>query len=198
MTRRHLIGGAALALTLATLLAAPAWLAAAGAAVQETKLEQEPQADDQGGPGGHSPEEWAELAEHWERWGQEFGQRWGEEFAEGFGEKFGEEFAEKMGRWGEEFGQSWGEEHSEEWQRWAEQMAERGEGWEEMGERIGRTVEQALSEVDWDEIGKSVEQSMKALEEIDWEGMSADIERRMEEMERRLEERRQRDTGTGE
>jgi hypothetical protein len=134
--------------------------------------------------GGRSPEEWAEFAERWERWGEEFGEQWGQ-----WGEEFGQ-------RWGEEFAESWGEEHAENWQSWAEEMAERGEGWEEMGEEIGRTVEKALNEVDWDEIGKAVEQSMKSLEEIDWEGMSEQIERRMEKLERHLEEQRQQDTDT--
>ncbi len=131
--------------------------------------------------GGRSPEEWAEFAERWERWGEEFGDKWGQ-----WGEEFGQ-------RWGEEFAQRWGEEHAEQWQSWAEDMAERGADFEEMGEEIGRTVEKALSEVDWDAIGKSVEESMKALEGIDWEGMGEDIERRMEELERRLEEQRQAD-----
>lgn len=126
--------------------------------------------------GNRSPEEWAEFGEKWERWGEEFGETWG---------KWGEEFGE---RWGEEFAERWGEEHSESWQRWAEEMAEKGEGWEEMGEEIGRSVEKALSEVDWDEIGKAVEQSMKSLEDVDWEEMSERIEHRMEELERHLEE----------
>ena len=130
------------------------------------------------GHAGRSPEEWAEFAERWERWGEEFGDKWG---------RWGEEFGQ---RWGEEFAERWGEEHAESWQQWAEEMAERGEDWEEMGEEIGRSVEKALSEIDWDEIGNAVEQSMKALEEIDWEGMSEQIERRMEELERRLEEHR--------
>ncbi len=125
--------------------------------------------------GGRSPEEWAEFAERWESWGEEFGEKWGR-----WGEQFGQ-------RWGEEFGQRWGEEHAQNWQQWAEEMAESGEGWEEMGEEIGRTVEKALSDVDWDQIGKSVEESMKALEGMDWEGMSEQIERNMEELERRLE-----------
>ncbi len=129
--------------------------------------------------GGRSPEEWAEFAERWERWGEEFGEKMGQ-----WGEEFGE-------RWGEEFAQKWGEEHSESWQKWAEEMAERGEGWEEMGEEIGRTVEKALSEVDWDEIGRAVEESMKAIDSIDWEAMSERIERSMEEMERRLEKQQE-------
>ena len=130
---------------------------------------------------GRSPEEWAEFAERWERWGEEFGEKWSQ-----WGEEFGR-------RWGEEFSHRWGEEHAEEWQSWAEEMAERGADFEEMGEEIGRTVEKALSEVDWDEIGRAVEESMKALEDIDWEGMGEDIERSMEELERRLEKQRQAD-----
>jgi hypothetical protein len=122
-------------------------------------------------PAGRSPEEWAEWAERWERWGEEIGEKWG--------------------RWGEEFGQRWGEEHADKWQRLAEEFAERGEDLGEIGEEIGREVEQALSEIDWDEIGSAVEESMKALEEVDWEAMSERIERRMEELERRLEENRE-------
>ena len=127
---------------------------------------------------GGSPAEWAE---HWQRWGEDFGESMG---------RWGEEFGESMGRWGEQFGQRWGEEHSAEWQRWAEEMGERGEGWEEMGAEIGRTVEKALSDVDWEQIGRSVEESMKALEGIDWEGLSEQIERHMEELEQDREDRR--------
>ena len=134
--------------------------------------------------GGRTPEEWAEFAERWERWGEEFGRKW---------ERWGEEFGQ---RWGEEYGQRWGEEHAEHWERWAEEMAERGEGWEEMGEEIGRAVEKALSEVDWEEIGRSIEESMKAIEEIDWEEMSAEIERSMEEVHEHLREQQETDTGT--
>ena len=100
--------------------------------------------------GGRSPEQWAEFAERWERWGEEFGEKWGQ--------------------WGEEFGQRWGEE-------------------------IGRSVEKALSEVDWDEIGRAVEQSMKSIEDVDWEEMSERIERRMEDLERHLEEQHAGDDG---
>jgi len=135
------------------------------------------------GHSGRSPEEWAEFAERWERWGEEFGEKWG---------RWGEEFGQ---RWGDEFAERWGEEHADDWQRWAEEMTERGEGWEEMGEEIGRTVEKALSEVDWDQIGSAVEESMKALEGIDWEGMSEQIEERMQELEQRLEEPREPATG---
>lgn len=134
--------------------------------------------------GGRSPEDWAEFAERWEGWGEEFGEQWGQ-----WGEEFGQ-------RWGEEFAERWGKEHSAEWQNWAEEMAERGEGWEEMGEEIGRNVEKALSEIDWDEIGKAVEQSMQSLEGIDWERMGEQIERSMEEMERRLDKQKEKDTGT--
>ncbi len=126
--------------------------------------------------GGRTPEEWAEFGERWERWAEEFGERWGEEFGE---------------RWGEEFGERWGEEHAESWERWAEEMAERGEGWEEMGEEIGKTVARALSEIDWDQIGRSVEQSMEALESVDWESLGEDLEHRMEELERHLDEQRE-------
>lgn len=122
--------------------------------------------------GGRSPEQWAEFAERWERWGEEFGEKWGQ--------------------WGEEFGQRWGEEFSE---KWGEAHAENGEDWEEMGEEIGRSVEKALSEVDWDEIGRAVEQSMKSIEDVDWEEMSERIERRMEELERHLEEQHAGDDG---
>jgi hypothetical protein len=127
--------------------------------------------------GGRTPEEWAELGRRWERWGEELGERW---------EHWGEEFGE---HWGEEFGEHWAEKNAERWQRMAEEMAERGEDWQEMGEEIARTVEKALGEVDWDEIGRSVEESMRALEDVDWEGMGEDIERHMEELERHLEER---------
>ena len=163
MKRSNLIAGALPALVLAALLAVPAWLGAAEATAEEPGAE-EHQAD-AWSHRGRSPEEWAELAEHWERWGEEFAERWGEEFAE-----------------------RWGEEHAESWQRWAEEMAERGEGWEQMGEEIGRTVEKALGEIDWEAIGRSVEESMKAIESTDWEAVSEQIERRMEELERRLEE----------
>ena len=125
---------------------------------------------------GRSPAEWAEFAERWESWGEEFGEKMGD-----WGEEFGE-------RWGEEFAERWGEEHAESLQHWAEQMAERGEDWEKLGEEIGRTVEKAMSEVDWDEIGRAVEQSMKSIESVDWEAMGEQIERRMEELERRMEE----------
>ena len=54
-------------------------------------------------------------------------------------------------------------------------------------------VAEALSEVDWDEIGKAVEQSMKSLENVDREEMSERIERRMEELDRHLEEQREKD-----
>ena len=132
--------------------------------------------------GGRTPEEWAKAAEHWERWGEEFGEKWGE-----WGEEFGQ-------RWGEEFARKWGEEHSENWQKWAEEMAGRGEDWEKMGEEIGRSVEKALSEIDWDEIGRAVEESMRSVEGVDWERISEQIERSMEELERNLEEHRERDT----
>ena len=127
--------------------------------------------------GGRTPEEWAELGRRWERWGEELGERW---------ERWSEEFGEQ---WGEEFGEHWAEKNAERWQRMAEEMAERGEDWQEIGEEISRSVEKALGEVDWDEIGRSVEESMRALEDVDWEGMGADIERHMEELERHLEER---------
>lgn len=135
---------------------------------------------------GRSAEEWADLAEHWESWGEEFGEgmeRWGEEF----GERWGQEFGERMERWGEEFGQKWGEEFGE---KWGEEMAERGQSWEEMGQEIGRAVEQALREVDWEAISRSVEESMRSLEELDLESMGVEIERHMEELERHLEEQR--------
>ena len=136
------------------------------------------------GTAGRTPEEWAELGERWEHWAEEFGERWGEEFGEKFGERWGEEF-------GETFGRRWGEEHAESWERWAEEMAERGESWEEMGEEIGKTVAQALSEIDWDEIGRSLEQSMEELEGVDWEGFGEDLEHRMKDLERRLDEGRE-------
>ena len=107
-----------------------------------------------------------------------------------------EEWAEFGERWGEEFAQRWGEEHAESWQRWAEEMAERGEGWEEMGEEIGRAVEKALAEVDWDEIGRSIEESMKAIEGIDWEEMSAEIESSMAEVHDHLRKQQEKDTDT--
>ncbi len=115
-----------------------------------------------------SPEEWAEWAEHWQRWGEEMGERWG--------------------RWGEQFGKRLEERYGEEW---AEEMAARAERWEEFGahwQEIGREVERALAEVDWEEIGAAIEESMRSLEEVDWDRMGDEIERRMDELERRLDE----------
>lgn len=113
---------------------------------------------------GRSPEEWAELGERMGRLGEELGKQ---------------------------FGERWGEHHAAEWQRLAEEMAARGEGWAEMGEEIGRSVERALSEIDWEAIGRAVEESLGSLEGIDWEEIGARVERQMAELERRLEERRQ-------
>lgn len=109
--------------------------------------------------------------EHWEEWGEGWAE-WGEQWGEGWAE------------WGEEFGERWAELGAEMGERWGERGAE----WGEIGAEIGLRMAEAFAEMDWEEMDRALEESMRALDEIDWEEIGEEIERALEEVGEALEE----------
>ena len=112
----------------------------------------------------HWETDWEDWAEGWAEWGE----RWGEDWAE-WGERFGEHWAE----FGAEMGEEWGE---------------RGAEWGEIGAEIGARMAEAFAEMDWSEMDRALEESMRALDEIDWDEIGDEIEDVLEEVDETLED----------
>ncbi len=120
---------------------------------------------------GHRHWDGEEWEEHWREWGEGWAE-WGEEWGEGWAE------------WGEEFGEQWAEFGAEMGERWGERGAE----WAEIGAEIGARMAEAFAEMDWSEMDRALEKSMRALQQIDWDEIGDEIDAALEEVDEALDE----------